>query len=371
MVTKAQLQIEIDGDASDAEAAFASAEKHVGALSKTADNATGGMSRLNAGLDGTGDAAGGASSGFSALAGAMGALGLGPFGESLQLLGDTLGGLEGVTQLWTVAQELASAAGARLAATTAFQTVKTIALGVAETVTSAATKAWTIAQTALNLVMSANPIGLLVIGIAALVGIIVLAYTKSATFRNIVAGAWAAVRAAVTAATAAMRTALNAVIGLVQTLWARAQSMASIVGAAFRTVGAAIVAPFKAIADAIQTAIGWIQRLIDKITNFHLPGWLTTGLSAIGGILGLNAAPPPPGGAAPADGPSLNPQLGRTTRAAAGGAATRTGPTTVAVHFDVILDGARITSFVERVAGRMMDDDGSALAAGSWGVVNA
>jgi len=56
-----------------------------------------------------------------------------------------------------------------------------------------ATQAWTAVQGALNVVMSLNPIGLVIIAIAALVAGIVIAYNKSETFRNIVQGAFHAV----------------------------------------------------------------------------------------------------------------------------------------------------------------------------------
>lgn len=49
-----------------------------------------------------------------------------------------------------------------------------------------ATKLWTLAQVALNLVMSANPIALIVLGIAALVVAFKIAYDHSEAFRNIV-----------------------------------------------------------------------------------------------------------------------------------------------------------------------------------------
>lgn len=62
--------------------------------------------------------------------------------------------------------------------------------------TMIATKAWTAVQWALNAAMSANPIGLVVVAIAALVAGLVIAYKKSETFRNIVDKALKAVGAA-------------------------------------------------------------------------------------------------------------------------------------------------------------------------------
>jgi hypothetical protein len=59
-----------------------------------------------------------------------------------------------------------------------------------------ATKAWAVAQLALNLVMSANPIALVVIAIAALVAAVVIAYKRSDTFKRIVDAAFKGVAAA-------------------------------------------------------------------------------------------------------------------------------------------------------------------------------
>src|SRR5690606_41304322 len=49
-----------------------------------------------------------------------------------------------------------------------------------------ATMAWAAAQTALNFVLTANPIGLVIIAIGALVAAVVVAYRHSETFRSIV-----------------------------------------------------------------------------------------------------------------------------------------------------------------------------------------
>lgn len=64
------------------------------------------------------------------------------------------------------------------------------------TITKAA-KAYTAVQAALNIVLAANPIGLVVIAVAALAAGLVLAYKRSETFRDIVKGAFASVLGAV------------------------------------------------------------------------------------------------------------------------------------------------------------------------------
>lgn len=56
-----------------------------------------------------------------------------------------------------------------------------------------AVQAWTAVQGFLNIVLAANPIGLIIIGIAALVAGLIYAYQNSETFRNIVNGAFTAI----------------------------------------------------------------------------------------------------------------------------------------------------------------------------------
>lgn len=60
-----------------------------------------------------------------------------------------------------------------------------------------ATGAYTAAQWLLNAAMDANPIGLIVVAIGALVAAFVVAYNKSETFRNFIDGMWAGIKSAV------------------------------------------------------------------------------------------------------------------------------------------------------------------------------
>jgi TP901 family phage tail tape measure protein len=64
---------------------------------------------------------------------------------------------------------------------------------------TAVTKTWVAVQWVMNAALSANPIALIVIGVAALVAGIIIAYKKSETFRSIVQGAFEGVGKAVTA----------------------------------------------------------------------------------------------------------------------------------------------------------------------------
>src|SRR5690606_29847152 len=61
----------------------------------------------------------------------------------------------------------------------------------------AATIAWTAVQWLLNVALSANPIGIIIVAVAALVAGIILLWKNSETFRNIVTGAFNAVWSAI------------------------------------------------------------------------------------------------------------------------------------------------------------------------------
>jgi hypothetical protein len=71
-----------------------------------------------------------------------------------------------------------------------------IAVTKAMKLAALAGKIWSGVQWLLNAAMDANPIGLIVVAIAALVVAFVIAYKHSQTFRNIVLGAWGAIKSA-------------------------------------------------------------------------------------------------------------------------------------------------------------------------------
>jgi phage-related protein len=102
---------------------------------------------------------------------------------------------------------------------------------IAIKVWQAVTTALAVVQATLNLVLAANPIGLVVIAIAALVAGLIYAYTHSETFRNVVNSVWATVQGtvltavnAVVVAWNALGAALDAVVGWFQALPGRAMS---------------------------------------------------------------------------------------------------------------------------------------------------
>lgn len=194
--------------AASADKAAAKVDSSFEGIAESADNVASKGSQLAGALSGLGDLA-------SGLPGPFGAAGQAMVGASVaaQGLADAGDLVNVVTESTAVKQGLVR--------------VRTLAATGATIAASAATKAWTIVQGALNIVLSANPIGLVVIAVAALVAGFVLAYKKSDKFREIVDKAFSKVKAV-------------------------AESVASF----FTTK---VPAAFEKVKSAAETALGWVK----------------------------------------------------------------------------------------------------------------
>lgn len=161
----------------------------------------------------------------------------------LRALEPIMGELVTTFLLWKVA-----ATGAAIA---------TGALKAAMLVAAFATGGWTTAFWALNAAMAANPIGLVVVALAALVAGLVLAYKNSETFRRIVDGALRAVGAAFDW----MVTAAKNALGWLASNW--------------QTVTTIITGP-------IGLAVGLVSGHADEIVGFFtaLPGRIAGAIMA-------------------------------------------------------------------------------------------
>lgn len=95
---------------------------------------------------------------------------------------------------YAVAQGVMAAASGAGTAALAGNTLALGAYTIATGVIKGATMAWSAVQWVLNAALSANPIGLVVVAIGALIAGIVLAYKNSETFRNIVQAAWEGIK---------------------------------------------------------------------------------------------------------------------------------------------------------------------------------
>ena len=126
-------------------------------------------------------------------------------------------------------------------------------------ITTAATWVFNAAQTALNFVLSANPIGLVVLSIAALVGAFVLAWQHSDTFRNIVRNAMEGVSIAV-----------GWVVDRFKDLWGWISGITAHVRSALSGMGDAFLAPFR-------WAFNEIRNLWNRTAGgfrFEIPDWI-------------------------------------------------------------------------------------------------
>jgi hypothetical protein len=143
----------------------------------------------------------------------------------------------------------------------------------------AVSRAWAAAQLALNVVLVANPIGIVVVALAALGAALVLAYRKSETFRNIVNGAFSAVRAAVTGAVAAI---VSRVVAFGQAIIARVQDVAQFVTGLKQKFGEAL--------DYVKSVPGKIMDGLGNLGSLLLSAGVDLVRGLIDGIKSMAAA---------------------------------------------------------------------------------
>ncbi|QHD84416.1 tape measure protein [Gordonia sp. JH63] len=124
-----------------------------------------------------------------------------------------------------------------------------LAYNAAMRVVAIATRAWAAVQWVLNAALSANPIGIVIAAIVALVAGVVLAYKKSETFRNIVTAAWNGIK-----------TAIGAVWGwLSTTVWPGMQAAFRVIGQVAMWLWQSVILPAW---NGIKTAIGVAWTII-------------------------------------------------------------------------------------------------------------
>jgi phage-related protein len=318
MANAAQLAIDVTTNASSVASGFddvtssaRSMESAVEKVGKTADVAGSRLTGVADGADNLDSKAAQATGSLGALSSGFELVGAEKYAAGLQsaaLATDFLSGVGAGLNLIMNAQGLANARAAVTSAHT-----------VATTAQSAATKAAAAAQWAMNAAMAANPVGLVVLAVIALIAAFVIAYKKSETFRNIVqavgrAGAaaigwvvdkvgdlvdWVGSRApgafnrlreiAVTAfnvITAPQRLVIKLLGDLVG--WARDKVPAAF--ATFRdkvkSAGDAVLAPFRALKDLIDSILDKISKI--KLPDIDVP-FLRTSTAGVGGAF---SAPP-------------------------------------------------------------------------------
>lgn len=166
------------------------------------------------------------------------------------------------------------------------------AIGVALKTWAMSTKLVTAAQWLLNAAMSANPIALVVIAIAALVAAFVVLWNKSESFRNfwinlwdnvkaVASTAWEAITGFFSAAWDTIKAVWDVVLGYFQTLWAGIQTTFSVVKAvllgffkaawtAIKAVWDGVVNYYQGIWDGIKAVFSVVSSVL---TEFFSAAW--------------------------------------------------------------------------------------------------
>jgi phage-related protein len=130
----------------------------------------------------------------------------------------------------------------------------------------AALTAWKAVQIALNIAMMANPVGLLVVAIAALVVGVIYAYRRFEGFRNAVNGAWGV---------------LKSVFGWIGRNW---KLLVSIIGGPLAAVVVLVASNFGRIKSAATSVVGFVRDKFNAFVSFFkgLPGRVAGAASSIG-----------------------------------------------------------------------------------------
>lgn len=179
------------------------------------------------------------------------------------------GGLTAATSTQTAAENVGIVTRVRAAAGMLVQRGLMVA-------TAAATGVWTAAQWALNVAMTANPIGLIIVGLVALGAGLVLAYQKSETFRTIVDGAFRLVR-----------TGASALAGAVQNNMGKIQAVVGIAGKLVRVYTFPMVTAFRLGSSAVRGMASVVTSSVGKVTSTvsGIKGKVTSAVSGFPDLL--------------------------------------------------------------------------------------
>ncbi len=208
---------------------------------------------------------------------------------------------------------VATAGWIKLAVQQALATTRLIAYTVAMNAVRVATIAWTAVQWLLNVAMTANPIGIVIAVIVALVAAIVIAYQKSETFRSIVQAAFAGIAAAATwlwenalkplwdgivagfefvkAAAALWWVGVQLYFQLLAaaatTLWNWIKAAWNGIVAAFNFVVAGAASFVSSVVGFFQNLVGAVAGKISSMISFvtSIPGRIMSAVGNLGGLL--------------------------------------------------------------------------------------
>lgn len=176
--------------------------------------------------------------------------------------------------LWVATQ-------ARAAAATIVSTAASLAQRGALIAGSAAMKAAAAAQWLLNAAMSANPIGIIIILIIALVAGIVLLWQRNEGFREAVTKAWNAIKDGIRAAIDGIKGFIQGMIDKVQALWEKIQAIKDKIVGAF----GGIMDFLGFAAPEVTATVGYRPAPAITATASPMSAPASTGNTAAGGVM--------------------------------------------------------------------------------------
>lgn len=171
--------------------------------------------------------------------------------------------LAGTIGLLALAQNSLSAATIR-------QTAATAAARVAQLAAAAATGIATAAQWLLNIAMTANPIGIIIVAVAALIAIIVLIATKTDWFQKLWKVVWSGIVAYITFVKDMYVKAFKLMIGIGERLLGAVTKIPGLIKKVWSGLFDILTAPFRAAFNFISRA--W-NNTVGKL-SWTVPGWV-------------------------------------------------------------------------------------------------
>jgi hypothetical protein len=262
-VNDIELALRMTADVADVDSAFnnvgssaTAMGNDVAAASAKAEASVGGLDRVAGSADNLDDKAGRATGALGALSAGFELVGMEKYATGLQSASMATDFFSGVGQSATLILE-----SQRL--TQIKSTVASARATVVTTAQSGATKVLTVAQRALNIVMRANPIGLAIVAATALVGLFVLLYKRSDTFRG-----------AVQSAGKIAQTALGWVVNSAKSVWEWIGKLPKTVADFTDKVGWAktlVKGYFEIMTLPARTLLDVVKSIIDFIGKIDFP----------------------------------------------------------------------------------------------------
>lgn len=273
-MTDVDLAIRLTADASDATAAMDDMGSAAARMSD--DVAAAGRASEDAAsrMDGVADASDNVASKGAQAAGALSGLGElvgGPYGAAMQAGGIATQAMADAGDLLNVVTESAIVRKIK-------DTAVTIAQKTAQLATAAATRTAAAAQWAWNAAMSANPIGLIVAAVVALVAGFVLLYRNSSKFRAIVQAVMKASRVAI----GKVLDILRKVGGFVaKVLVGYFRAYATVVRAVFRATVVVVRTAFNVVRSVVSSVIGRAVAIVQGARDKFRAAWQAVKTKAV------------------------------------------------------------------------------------------